>query len=510
MDVDYFYEKVKTFFHRENLLSRVELSRERSTRRIVIYVLPEHQQKSHHDHYSSHYGVPSSGEYSSSSSSSSRHHGGGAPNEKYFQCTECQFHCRGASDFANHLVVHSVEQRDQSKHLSGLAKTPFGDLPPMRSDHPDLRRGCPFHEGPCDNPAVCDFLAKERREQQEQALHGRDKHNGNGHRLTPLGLDDDDDDEDKVMASLDEDNEKEDKDWEPMQPMKGGYNTLDCNICGISFFHRKELKEHMLEHSGEKPFQCHLCGKSFSSSAAMNKHITNHSQNKPFKCTKCNRSFSAQQKLDKHLKLHEGNRTDCFMCTTCSVPFTRYSNLMRHCLAQNHPAPLVSRDKGKKEMGRSPGAAGGGANMNAGAGSMAVGVGEPQHQHQMQQLQQPQQHENRDGFLEKKRDCQKWTEMEDNWLVNGVREFGKGQWKQILEKYKGYFQYGRNRFTLRLRYAYLMKTGRIEMAPAIVSSSGDDEAVVQTNGADVANLPRGNPVAGVTGEIHEKLMAASN
>ena len=99
----------------------------------------------------------------------------------------------------------------------------------------------------------------------------------------------------------------------------------------------------------------------------------------------------------------------------------------------------------------------------------------------------------------KKRDCQKWTEMEDNWLVSGVREFGKGHWKQILEKYKGYFQYGRNRFTLRLRYAYLMKTGRIELAPAIV-----------TNDNSVGNIPQVNPVAGVTGEIHEKLMAAAN
>lgn len=80
---------------------------------------------------------------------------------------------------------------------------------------------------------------------------------------------------------------------------------------------------------------------------------------------------------------------------------------------------------------------------------------------------------------EKKRDCQKWTEAEDNWLVSGVREFGKGQWKQILEKYKEYFQEGRNRFTLRLRYAYLMKTGRIEMAPAIITTNGDGQLITQ-------------------------------
>ena len=100
----------------------------------------------------------------------------------------------------------------------------------------------------------------------------------------------------------------------------------------------------------------------------------------------------------------------------------------------------------------------------------------------------------------KKRDCHKWTEVEDNWLVSGVREFGKGQWKQILEKYKGYFQYGRNRFTLRLRYAYLMKTGRIELAPAVVTTVPG----TQPNGNDVNNLPQVNPVAGVTGEIHPR------
>ena len=483
MDVDFFYEKVKSFFHRENLLSKIELSKERSTRRIVIYVLPEHQHKSHHHHdgYSS-YGNSLSGEYSSSSSSS-RHHGPSA--EKYFQCTECQYSCKGASDFANHLVVHSVEQREHGKH-GGLAKTPFGDLPPMRSDHPDLRRGCPFHEGPCDNPAVCDFLAKERREQQEQAMQGRDRHNGNSHHVMAV------DDSDKVMTSMDDGDRDSDKNWEPMQPMKGGYNNLDCKICGYTFFHRKELKKHMLVHTGEKPYQCHLCGKSFASATAMNKHISNHSQNKPFKCSKCNRSFSTQQKLDKHHKLHEGNRADCFVCPTCSVPFTRYSNLMRHCLAQNHPAPSINREKGRKPKDKNdmavmttPLMSGGGG----GAGNGGSVMGDDNSVDEMAKEM-------------KKRDCQKWTEMEDNWLVSGVREFGKGHWKQILEKYKGYFQYGRNRFTLRLRYAYLMKTGRIELAPAVV-----------TNGApegSVGNMPQVNPVAGVTGEIHEKLMAAAN
>ena len=174
MDVDFFYEKVKSFFHRENLLTKVELSKERSTRRIVIYVLPDHHQKSsshHHNHPSTqhHGGGQSHGHhheanYSSSSSTTQfnavsspdnfgRHHGGGAAGtsaEKYFQCTECQFNCKGASDFANHLVIHSVEHREHQHHKGAggaVAKTPFGDLPPMRSDHPDLRRGCPFHEG---------------------------------------------------------------------------------------------------------------------------------------------------------------------------------------------------------------------------------------------------------------------------------------------------------------------------------------------------------------------------
>ena len=437
--------------------------------------------------------------------------------EKYFQCTECQFSCKGASDFANHLVVHSVEQRHGKNSggggggSGGAQKTPFGDLPPMRSDHPDLRRGCPFHEGACDNPAVCDFLAKERREQQEQAMHGcgGDKRNGGGQHVmsgSSIGSGG----SDKVMTDMNsmDDDDDSDKNWEPMQPMKTGYSSsLDCKICGSPFVDRKELKKHMMIHSGEKPYQCHLCGKSFASATAMNKHITNHNQNKPYKCTKCNRAFSTQQKLEKHLTLHEGNRADCFMCTTCSVPFTRYSNLMRHCLAQNHPAPVVNRDKGKrpKEMGMmtfggggegapemreamnvSPAASLGARADNTGGVSM---IGE---ENQLLLLSK-----------DKKRDCQKWTEMEDNWLVSGVREFGKGQWKQILEKYREYFQEGRNRFTLRLRYAYLMKTGRIEMAPAIVTT-------VPTNGEDISGIPKGNPVAGITGEIHEKLMVAAN
>jgi len=300
-------------------------------------------------------------------------------------------------------------------------------------------------------------------QQSRQEQNNMGEQNGNG--MMSMGSDDGSEHQDD---SQNESNKSLDKAWDGA--MKSTYN-LDCRICGFTFFHKKDLRKHMLVHANEKTFQCHLCGKSFASATAMNKHITNHNQAKPYKCNKCNRAFATQEKLIKHGILHDASaRLNSFVCTTCSVPFTRYSNLMRHCLAQNHPAPPIDsfppREKVRqsREQTDTPVTSVDGTPVAMESMSNESGQVDPV------------------SKAMKKRDCHKWTEMEDNWLINGVREFGKGHWKEILEKYKNYFQHGRNRFTLRLRYSYLCKIGRADsalepnLAPAIEANLGRTNA----------------------------------
>ena len=67
---------------------------------------------------------------------------------------------------------------------------------------------------------------------------------------------------------------------------------------------------------------------------------------------------------------------------------------------------------------------------------------------------------NGERFAQKRN--QKWTDNEDDWICAGVRELGKGSWKEILDKYKDHFHESRDRFTIRLRYAWLEKRGHVD------------------------------------------------
>ena len=81
-----------------------------------------------------------------------------------------------------------------------------------------------------------------------------------------------------------------------------------------------------------------------------------------------------------------------------------------------------------------------------------------------------------------KRNPRKWTRDEDEYLCAGVREFGKGCWKEILEKFKENFHESRDRFSIRLRYVYLEKMGQVLTG---VLLSGRDEMSVTEFSAPV-------------------------
>ena len=51
-------------------------------------------------------------------------------------------------------------------------------------------------------------------------------------------------------------------------------NTV-CDICGKNFSSKSALKQHILIHSGEKPFKCNFCNKSFNDGSSMRRHRRN-------------------------------------------------------------------------------------------------------------------------------------------------------------------------------------------------------------------------------------------
>ncbi|XP_038125855.1 zinc finger and SCAN domain-containing protein 31-like [Cyprinodon tularosa] len=57
---------------------------------------------------------------------------------------------------------------------------------------------------------------------------------------------------------------------------------LKCDICGRFFRNKSTMKQHYINHTGDKPFSCETCGKGFSRIRNLNDHIRTHTGEKTF------------------------------------------------------------------------------------------------------------------------------------------------------------------------------------------------------------------------------------
>ncbi|XP_060518409.1 zinc finger protein 26-like [Cylas formicarius] len=81
-------------------------------------------------------------------------------------------------------------------------------------------------------------------------------------------------------------------------------SKLSCSICELPQRNAKDLKTHMLIHTGEKPCVCEICGKSFRQPPHLTIHMYQHTGKKPHKCEVCGKSFTFRCNMVSHLRIH--------------------------------------------------------------------------------------------------------------------------------------------------------------------------------------------------------------
>ena len=81
---------------------------------------------------------------------------------------------------------------------------------------------------------------------------------------------------------------------------------FQCEICSERFKQSKQLKEHLVKHTGEKPFVCEECGKGFHRRELMKKHIENMHPKSQVPCGLCGKLFKSRHYVRNHMNNAHG------------------------------------------------------------------------------------------------------------------------------------------------------------------------------------------------------------
>ncbi|XP_051553757.1 gastrula zinc finger protein XlCGF7.1-like isoform X2 [Myxocyprinus asiaticus] len=122
-------------------------------------------------------------------------------------------------------------------------------------------------------------------------------------------------------------------------------NHNTCTQCGKSFKKRRSLRNHMITHTGERPFKCTQCGKSFAHKSSLQFHIKAHTGEKPFTCHQCGKSFTCNENLKKHVKTHTGEKP--YICPHCGRAVASKGNLVKHIRTHTGEKPYTCPQCGK-------------------------------------------------------------------------------------------------------------------------------------------------------------------
>nr|CAD7400996.1 unnamed protein product [Timema poppensis] len=117
---------------------------------------------------------------------------------------------------------------------------------------------------------------------------------------------------------------------------------MTCDTCNKICISERDLADHMISHSNERPFICLFCGRKFKRKSHLTRHETNHryqqqglrpptprrKEGLEFKCDLCGKNYSTKRQLQNHGFTHTGERN--YECQHCGKRLGQFGTLKRH------------------------------------------------------------------------------------------------------------------------------------------------------------------------------------
>lgn len=118
-----------------------------------------------------------------------------------------------------------------------------------------------------------------------------------------------------------------------------------CGTCGklVRNYHQHKL----IHYQDKQRFLCNTCPKKFYSDRDLKYHLLVHTGEKPYACTSCEKRFATPGNLKQHLVVHEPAKAakltptyyvdDDYKCVLCKAHFTGYEPFKDHVFAMHVP-----------------------------------------------------------------------------------------------------------------------------------------------------------------------------